>query len=78
MINGDVSVIGSDLGTVSIDVVDRLLASGGELLTLVTGADAPPEVADAVVAHAKQSHPEIEVQVIDGGQHFYPLLIGLE
>src|ERR1035437_5719135 len=38
VIDGDVVVIGEDLGVVGMDVVGRLLAGGGELLTVIHGA----------------------------------------
>ena len=39
---GDVVIVGSDLEEVAIEVVARLLSSGGELVTVIAGADAPP------------------------------------
>ena len=47
-------------------------------LTLVTGADVPAELVDAVVAHLARSRPEVDSVVYDGGQPRYPLLIGVE
>ena len=41
VIAGDFAVIGDDLGQVALDVLTRLLASGGELVTLVRGQRTP-------------------------------------
>lgn len=78
LINGDVSVVGSEVSEVALAVVDRMIASGGELLTLVTGHDLPHDLVAAVRAHVESRRPGMEIQVFDGGQVYYPLLIGLE
>ena len=55
-----------------------MLTAGGELVTLLLGSTAPPGVADSLERHLRQTHPEVEVGVHDGGQLYYPLLIGVE
>jgi uncharacterized protein len=75
---GDVVIVGHDLAEVALDVVARLLASGGELVTVVAGADAPPGLAASVAARVEREHRDVEVSVIDGGQPHYPLLLGVE
>jgi DAK2 domain fusion protein YloV len=84
IVDGDFAVIGNDLAEVARTVVDRMLGSGGELVTLVTGApgsagDADPQaLAQAVVEHLHRTRPEVDAVVYDGGQPRYPLLIGVE
>jgi uncharacterized protein len=78
IVEGDFAVIGPDLVTVAITVVDRMLGSGGELVTVVTGADTEATLAEAVVAHVHATRPEVDTVVYDGGQPRYPLLIGVE
>jgi dihydroxyacetone kinase-like predicted kinase len=55
-----------------------LLGPGGELVTLVVGADADPALAPGLVEHLGQTHPEVEVAVVQGGQPLYLLLVGVE
>jgi len=57
-------------------VVARLLEHGGELLTVLTGDGAPD--ADALVDRIATRHPGIEVEVHEGGQPHYPLLLSAE
>jgi dihydroxyacetone kinase-like predicted kinase len=78
IVDGDFAVIGDDLVTVARTVLDRMLGSGGELVTLVTGADAEPGLAEAVAEHAREGRPEVDTVQYDGGQPRYPLLIGVE
>jgi hypothetical protein len=78
VVEGDFVVIGTDLPAVAVDVVERMLSAGGELVTLVTGADADAALAEVVVAALRRSHPEVDTVVYDGGQPRYPLLMGVE
>ena len=78
IVDGDFAVIGDDLVTVARTVLDRMLGSGGELVTLVTGADIEPGLAEAVAEHAREGRPEVDTVQYDGGQPRYPLLIGVE
>jgi DAK2 domain fusion protein YloV len=78
VVDGDPVEIGSDLTAVATRVAARLLASGGELLTLVLGAGAPATLPDALAAWLRERPGAVEVQVLDGGQPRYPVLLGAE
>jgi uncharacterized protein len=67
---------GADFAEVAFDVVTRLLAEPRGLLTLLTGAEPPP--LDGLVERLRSAHPELEVEVHEGGQPHYPLLLGAE
>jgi uncharacterized protein len=76
-IEGDFVVVGDDLFTVATEVLERLLGGGGELVTVVSGADAG-ELGERCAAHLASAHPTVDVVVYDGGQQRYPLLLGVE
>jgi dihydroxyacetone kinase-like predicted kinase len=78
VVEGDFAVVGDDLHDVADQVVHRLLGGGGELLTLVTGDDAPDGLADRLERRIVEERPEFDVVVYDGGQPRYPLLVGVE
>lgn len=75
---GDVVIVGSDLEEVAVEVVARLLSSGGEIVTVIGGVDAPEGLAEGLGARIERGHRDVEVSVIDGGQPHYPLLLGVE
>jgi DAK2 domain fusion protein YloV len=77
VIAGDFAVVGSDLEAVATDVLERLLAGGGELVTIVSG-EGGVELAARVAAHVEDRHPTVDVAVHDGGQPRYPLLVSVE
>jgi dihydroxyacetone kinase-like predicted kinase len=80
LIDDDIAVIGRDLTSVAAEVLDRMLSAGGELVTLVLGADEISErkVSVALLQHLRQARPEVEVVSYEGGQEHYPLLLGVE
>ncbi|WP_025619669.1 DAK2 domain-containing protein [Salinispora cortesiana] len=78
LVDGEVHLIGADLFDTCTAVVDRMLGGGGELVTLLFGADAPAGLTEAVREHVVRSWPFVEVQVYLGGQPHYPLLVGVE
>ncbi|MDP9239715.1 MAG: DAK2 domain-containing protein [Actinomycetota bacterium] len=78
LVDGDVAVVGADVGEVARELLDRLLTGGGELVTLVVGAGGDPALGKDLAAHLRSDRPTVETVVYDGGQPHYPLLIGVE
>lgn len=77
VIEGDFVLIGQDLFAVAVGVLERLLGGGGELVTLVSGADAG-DLAERCAVHLRDARPTVDVVVYPGGQVRYPLLVGVE
>ncbi|WP_300406028.1 DAK2 domain-containing protein [Nocardioides sp.] len=77
VIAGDFAVVGADLHDVATDVVERMLGGGGDMVTLVGGADSG-DLAQRAAAWVDAHHPHIDVVVYDGGQQRYPLLLSVE
>jgi fatty acid kinase len=67
---------GPDFDEVAAAVTERLLAEPRGVLTLLTGAEEPQ--LDALIALLRQRHPDLEVDVQQGGQPHYPLLLSAE
>ena len=78
LIDGDVAVIGAATGETAAVVLDRMLAAGGEMVTLILGEGADDAVGDHLVAHVRRAHPVVDTVVYRGGQPTSPLLIGVE
>jgi DAK2 domain fusion protein YloV len=78
LVGGDIAEIGADVAEVAGDVIDRLLASGGELVTLVHGDALSSEEAQVLAEAVERRHPGVEALSIDGGQPLWPLIVGVE
>jgi uncharacterized protein len=74
--NGEAIAGGPDFEEVAAAVAERLLVEPRGLLTLLTGADEPN--LDGLVKRIERLHPELELDVQDGGQPHYPLLLSAE
>lgn len=66
------------IDAVAVAVAERLLGPGGELVTLVAGADADPGLAGRLVTYLASAHADVDVTVLDGGQPRHLLLVGVE
>jgi uncharacterized protein len=78
LVEGEVHLIGADLSDTAKTLLDRLLGGGGELVTLLVGAEAPDGLAHDLVAHLARHWPFVEVNSYVGGQPQHPLLVGVE
>jgi uncharacterized protein len=77
VIEGDFVLVGADVHEVATGVLERLLGGGGELVTLVGGADANG-LAEHCEEYVADRHAHVDVVVYDGGQDRYPLLMSVE
>jgi DAK2 domain fusion protein YloV len=73
---GEAVAGGADFDEVAGAVVERLLAEPRGVLTLLTGKD-EPDLAP-LLERLGAEHPEVELEVQQGGQPHYPLLLGAE
>ncbi|MFE6406352.1 DAK2 domain-containing protein [Streptomyces sp. NPDC057837] len=78
LIDGDVAVIGSDVTATAEAVLDRMLAAGGEMVTLVLGDDVPGTVAERLEGRVREGYLAVDTVVYRGGRQGALLLIGVE
>ena len=75
--DGIVAVGAAPVG-VATQLLDVLIGEAGELLTIVTGADAESSATAQLVAWLDANHADVQVEVHAGGQPLYPYLFGVE
>ncbi|MFI1486560.1 DAK2 domain-containing protein [Streptomyces sp. NPDC020747] len=78
LIEGDVAVIGSDITATAEAVLNRMLAAGGEMVTLVLGDEAPDTIAAHLESRVRESYLAVDTVVYRGGRQGALLLIGVE
>ncbi|MFD3591406.1 DAK2 domain-containing protein [Nocardia sp. NPDC058640] len=78
LVGHDVVVIDPDVVGAGRILLDRMLGLGGELVTLLMGADAGPELAQVLADHVTAGFPGVEVVVYSGGQQADLVQIGVE
>ncbi|MEN8097558.1 MAG: DAK2 domain-containing protein [Chloroflexota bacterium] len=76
--DGKISFAGSDMLEVFKAVLNKLETESRELLTLYSGAEITPELAQEAVEKAQDWYPEIEIELVEGGQPHYHFIISAE
>jgi DAK2 domain fusion protein YloV len=74
--DGDPVAGGETFDEVARAVLEKLLAEPRDVLTLLTGEDAP--ALDGLLSAIEAEHPSLELEVHQGGQPHYPLLLAAE
>ncbi len=78
LVDGDIVEIEPTVKQAGEAIIRRMLERGGELLTIVAGQEADEALLDAVSAAAEAVSPEVEIEIVHGGQPLWPLIVGLE
>ncbi|CAM5702329.1 Dihydroxyacetone kinase OS=Streptomyces glaucescens OX=1907 GN=dak3 PE=4 SV=1 [Streptomyces glaucescens] len=78
LIDGDVALIGSDVTATARTVLDRMLAAGGELVTIVLADEVPQTVAEHLQSRVREAYLAVDTVVYRGGRQGALLLIGVE
>ena len=76
LLDGGAVASGPAFEEVARALFERLLAEPRDVVTLLRGADAPP--LNALVHELRGRYPELELDVHEGGQPHYPLLVSAE
>jgi DAK2 domain fusion protein YloV len=76
--NSNIVAANADLITTSQDLLGKMLESGDEIVTLLTGADATEESTNALTDWLGEHYPNAEVEVHYGGQPIYSYLFSVE
>lgn len=78
MLDNHIVIAHIDLLKTSQDLIKLMLEGGGEIVTILTGLDAPNEVTQELEPYIRLHYPDIEVEIHSGGQPLYPYIISVE
>jgi DAK2 domain fusion protein YloV len=73
-----IEVIDADLAGACCGLLDRLIADGHEILTVIEGEGAGVATTRRICDWLEEHHPDVEAEVHHGGQPLYPYLFGIE
>ncbi|WP_019854891.1 DAK2 domain-containing protein [Actinopolyspora mortivallis] len=78
MIDGEVVLIGDDRESAARELLDRMLAAGGELVTVLVPKGAPPSLPEGLAHHLRRTRPEVELSCYSCGESAGELMLGVE
>lgn len=78
LLNGKLACSDDDLEQVLWATLDAGEAGSGELITLYYGIDLPAATAHQLADKIRKRHPQHEVEVLEGGQPHYLLILSIE
>lgn len=78
LVDGDIAVVGSTVGEVAQQVIERLMSRRTEIVTAVIGADAGEGEVAELEEWLAQARPDVDVDVLPGGQASWPFILGAE
>ena len=70
------------VGNSTTDVLDQVLArldlEKAEVITVYCGADAETDEAEQVSGSIREKYPQLQIEVIQGGQPHYDYIVSVE
>jgi DAK2 domain fusion protein YloV len=78
LVDGRLRARGSDMPEVLDQVLEEMAVDEREIVTLYYGRDVSESEAAAVADQIKKLYPDIEVELLDGGQAHYYYILGAE
>ena len=78
LLDGELVAAGSDVDDVVMELMQRLDADEAEILTLYYGETISESIAQALVDQLEARYPDVEIEIINGGQPHYHYIISAE
>ena len=78
IMDDEVCAAGADQLETTKKLLDTMLEGGPELMTIFYGQDADQQLTDALEAYMRETYPDLEIEIHDGGQPLYYYIISAE
>ncbi|MDF1500686.1 MAG: DAK2 domain-containing protein [Anaerolineales bacterium] len=78
LLNGELTSSGDSLQRILMEILEKGRAEAHELVTLYYGEDLSPSTANQLADHVRESYPGLEVEVHEGGQPHYQIILSIE
>ncbi|MGD8553065.1 MAG: DAK2 domain-containing protein [Anaerolineales bacterium] len=78
LLDGDLTSSGDSLEAILMEILKKGQADEHELITLYYGEDLPANQANLLADHVRETYPELEVELHEGGQPHYQIILSIE
>ena len=77
-LDGDLVAVGDNINDVLNQVLTRLDLDNAEIVTVYYGADTEAAEAEQVSASIHEQHPQLQIDIVPGGQPHYNYIVSME
>lgn len=78
LLDGELVLAGHSVPTVMVELLEKADLEERELITLYYGEGTDQQQADTLAHTFTERHPDLEIEVVHGGQPYYPYLFSIE
>ncbi|MHB1315654.1 MAG: DAK2 domain-containing protein [Christensenellales bacterium] len=76
--NGDIAVVGTNVDDVAVELIEKMVSEGDDIVTVFYGEGISKEQAEETISRLEEKLPDCEFSVHDGGQPVYSYVISVE
>jgi hypothetical protein len=70
--------VGRNLKETTLEMVDLMIDEDSAIVSIYYGSEATKEAAEEISSLIQEKHPDVEVEINDGGQPIYYYVISVE
>ena len=78
LVNGELITSAQTIEEATRQVLQQMHAEDGEILTIYYGESVTAEEAEALAEMIGDLYPDLEVEIVNGGQPHYPYILSIE
>jgi DAK2 domain fusion protein YloV len=74
----EIEVVGQEIVEVTTQLLDKMLGEDEEIVTILYGSDAKEADTEAIQSYLSENYPDVDVELLSGGQPLYYYIISVE
>jgi dihydroxyacetone kinase-like predicted kinase len=78
LVNDRLTHAEANLESLTIETLSSVVTADHELMTVFSGTDVAPDLAELIREQISAAFPELEIDLVDGGQPHYLFVISVE
>ncbi len=75
---GEIEVVDKEISKVTKQLLDKMLSDEVEIVTILYGADAKEEDTEDISSYLSVNYPDVDIELLSGGQPLYYYIISAE
>ena len=76
--DGKIGAVGKNIAEVTMRLIDSMVDEDSEIVTIFYGKEASTGDTEQISSHIREKYPDLDLEVLDGGQPLYYYIISVE